>query len=116
MILPGQLGGTVGRCQNLAHFFVSHFLYTDGRILYATIMTHSLKERLATSFRWFGFGALFLMVTLFGSVSASEPTVFREWRVIFLATGLVGSLCILFGLIILALNMHHLWRGGEYDR
>lgn len=75
----------------------------------------SLKERLTMAFRWFGFGGLFLMVSLFGAVSASEPVLFEQWRAIFLATGLVGSLCIFFGLVILALNMHHLWKGGKYD-
>ena len=75
----------------------------------------SLKDRVTTAFRWFGFGSLFLTVSLFGAVSASDEVIFKEWRAIFLATGLIGSLCIFFGLIILALNMHHLWRGGKYD-
>ena len=79
------------------------------------MQTIGLKERITSAFRWFGFGALFLAVTLFGAVSASDETVYQNWRTIFLATGLVGSLCIFFGLVILALNIHHLWRGGKYD-
>jgi hypothetical protein len=79
------------------------------------IQTMSLKERFTSAFRWFGFGILFLGVALFGAVSASDEVVYQNWRAIFLATGLVGSLCIFSGLVILALNMHHLWKGGKYD-
>ena len=72
----------------------------------------SLKERVTSAFRWFGLGSLFLAVTLFGAVSANGATAVPAWQALFLVTGLLGSLCIFFGLVILALNMHHLWRGG----
>ncbi|MEK7460609.1 MAG: hypothetical protein AAB647_00130 [Patescibacteria group bacterium] len=72
-----------------------------------------LKERVTAAFRWFGLGSLLLAVTLLGSVSANGETAQPTWQSLFLVTGLIGSLCIFFGLLILAFNMHHLWRGGE---
>ena len=72
-----------------------------------------LKNRISGAFRWFGLGSLLLAVTLFGAVSANGETASSGWQVIFLGTGFMGTLCIFFGLVILALNMHHLTRGGQ---